>query len=180
MGNDRNWPGRLPAPPIGGAQVVLVASQFHESVTQALVSGAIQTLTRHGVPQETIRTFWVSGAFELPVAAVRIASSLKPDAIVALGCVIKGETPQYTAIGHAVAQGLTQVSVSTGIPVTFGVIVADSVAQAKARAGGRVGNRGSEAALAALAMVELLRSLPVAARAQAKKPRAQTHQVLAE
>ena len=87
-----------------------------------------------------------------------IARREKPQAVIALGCVIKGETPQYAAIGQAVADGLMQVALMTEIPVTCGVIVADSLAQAKARAGGRVGNRGAEAALAALAMVDLVQA----------------------
>lgn len=139
----------------GVGNIVLVASQFNASVTQALVDGARRTLLRHGVPASRIRTVWVPGAFELPLAALTVAKRQKPQAIVALGCVLKGETPQYTAIGQAVAEGLTHVAITTEIPVTFGVIIADSLSQAKARAGGRAGNRGSEAALAALALVEL-------------------------
>jgi 6,7-dimethyl-8-ribityllumazine synthase len=138
---------------------VLIASRFNESIAQALVQGARLTLRRHGIAPDHLRTVWVPGAFELPVAAACVAAGRRPDAIIALGCVIKGETPQYAAIGQAVAQGLGHVSVTAKIPVTFGVIVADSFAQAKARAGGRMGNRGSEAALAALAMVGVLRQL---------------------
>ena len=157
-------------------RVVLVASRFNESLTQALVEAASKTLVTHGVARAHLRTFWVPGAFELPVAAASVATRLRPDAIVALGCVIKGQTPQYAAIGHATAEGLVQVSVTTHIPVTFGVIIADSLAQAKARAGlpaprrrgekrrvrqaRQAGNRGREAALAALAMVDLLREFP--------------------
>jgi 6,7-dimethyl-8-ribityllumazine synthase len=93
------------------------------------------------------------------VAAAHVVAAQRPRAIVALGCVIKGETPQYAAIGQAVAQGLTHVSIMTGIPVTLGVVIADSAAQARARAGGHVGNRGSEAARAALEMVEFQQRL---------------------
>jgi 6,7-dimethyl-8-ribityllumazine synthase len=141
------------------AKFILLASRFNESITQALVAGARTTLERHGVPRTSIHTLWVPGAFELPGAAARVAASLRPDAIVALGCLIKGETPQYAAIGHAVAHGLTQVSVSARIPVTLGVIIAASSAQARERSGGRMGNRGSEAALAALAMADFQRQL---------------------
>jgi 6,7-dimethyl-8-ribityllumazine synthase len=149
----------------------LVASQFHASITQALVDGARGALARHGVPASQIRLVWVPGAFELPVAALTLARRERPEAIVALGCVLKGETPQYAAIGQAVANGLTQVALATETPVTFGVIIAESPAQARARAGlpaaptrrrkdaaqagGRAGNRGSEAALAALALIAL-------------------------
>ncbi|MBI4323165.1 MAG: 6,7-dimethyl-8-ribityllumazine synthase [Candidatus Omnitrophica bacterium] len=140
----------------GVGNIVLVASRFNASIMRALVAGARRTLARHGVPASRIRSVWVPGAFELPLAALTIAKRDKPQAVIALGCVIKGETPQYAAIGQAVAEGLTQVALATETPVTCGVIVADSFAQAKARAGGRVGNRGAEAALAALAMVDLL------------------------
>ena len=148
--------GRGPHRRVGN--IVLVASQFNPSITQALIDGARRTLARHGVVASRIRRVWVPGAFELPLAALTIARREKPQAVIALGCVIKGETPQYAAIGQAVADGLMQVALMTEIPVTCGVIVADSLAQAKARAGGRVGNRGAEAALAALAMIDVLQA----------------------
>ena len=135
-------------------RVVIVASRFNESVTKALAVGAVDACRRRGIAPSAIRTLWVPGAFELPVAAAQAASRLKPSAIVAVGCLIKGETSQYAAIGQAVAGGLAQVSVSTKIPVGFGVIIAESFQQAKARAGGRRGNRGAEAAEAALDMME--------------------------
>jgi 6,7-dimethyl-8-ribityllumazine synthase len=104
---------------------------------------------------------WVPGSFELPVAAARLAAaSPRPDAIIALGTLIRGETPQYDAIAHAVANGLTHVAVSTGVPVGFGVVVAETLAQARARAGGRLGNRGEEAALAALDLLHLFDRTP--------------------
>lgn len=134
----------------------MVASRFHEALTRRLVEGAVETCARRGIARGAIRTVWVPGAFELPVAAAKAAERLRPQAIVAVGCLIKGQTPQYAAIGHAVAQGLTDVSVRTKIPVGFGVIIADSVAQAKARAGGHWGNRGEEAAEAALDMTHVL------------------------
>jgi len=136
-------------------QFVIVASRFNKAMSQALVEGATQALVQYGVLREHIETVWVPGAFELPVAAQSVAEALQPHAIIALGCVIKGDTPQYAAIGHAVAEGLAQASVSTKIPITFGVIVADSVRQAQARSGVGAGNRGREAAYAALAMVDL-------------------------
>lgn len=141
------------------ARIVLVASRFNGAITKALVDGARNTLLRHGVAEAHIGTFWVSGAFELPVVASVVAESLKPDAIIALGCLIKGDTPQHQAIGGAVAQGLVQVAVTAQIPVTFGVIIAASEAQAKARAGGAVGHRGREAALAALTTIALLKGV---------------------
>lgn len=137
--------------------VVLVASQFHAGITTALVNGARRTLARYGLRALRIRTVWVPGAFELPLAALSVAKRQRPRAVIALGCLIKGQTPQYAAIGQAVAQGLTQVALKTKIPVTCGVIIAETMAQAKARAGPRsAGNRGSEAALAALAMMDIV------------------------
>ena len=141
---------------VRGKRFVLIASQFNESITRALIRGAQATLQSAGVSTRHIRLLWVPGAFELPVVAARVARTPpRPHAIIALGTLIRGQTPQYEVLAHAVAQGLSQVSVETGIPVTFGVIVATTVAQARARAGGSMGNRGKDAALAALAVLHL-------------------------
>ena len=146
---------------------VIIASAFNPAITRALVRGASDALRRHGVPARCIRLLWVPGAFELPVVAARLAASRpRPEAIIAVGAILRGETSQYEVLAHAVAQGLSQVAVSSRIPVTFGVVVASTVAQAKARArlpvghrGGQAGgstvNRGAEAALAALAVLRL-------------------------
>lgn len=142
----------------GRLRVAIVASQFNEVITDKLVEGARSALRQYGVPDSAITTWWVPGAFELPVAAAAVARR-KPDAVITVGCVLKGQTPQYAAIGQAVANALAHLSLMANIPVTFGVIVADSMAQAKARAGGRKGNRGREAALAALATIRLLAKL---------------------
>ena len=146
------------------ARVVVIAARFNESITTALVDAACRTLVGHGVAAERIEVCWVPGTFELPVAAACAAAG-RPDAIVAVGCLIKGETSQYAAIGQAVANGLAQVSVATGIPVGFGVIIADTIEQAEARAGGGAGNRGEEAALAALEMVDVVDRLTQARHA---------------
>ena len=138
-----------------GRRFVLLASQFNRPIALALVRGATDVLRRSGAVSSAIRVVWVPGAFELPVAAARaVKRHPRPDAVLALGALIRGETPQYLVIAHAVAQGLTQVAVMSGIPVMFGVIVAETAAQAKARSGGAKGNRGEEAALAALAMLK--------------------------
>ena len=142
-----------------GLRAVVLASRFNEAITKALVVGALAALKAHGVPRERVRLVWVPGAFELPLAAAQAAKRLRPELMVAVGCVIKGQTPQYTALGHAVTEGLCEVSVRAGVPIGLGVIIAESVAQATARAGGARGNRGEEAALAALAMVRVLNSL---------------------
>ncbi len=143
-----------------GQRFVIIASQFHAPIARALVRGAVDVLRRAGASASRIRLLWVPGAFELPVVAARVARSRpRPHAIIALGTLIRGQTPQYEVLAHAVAQGLMQVSVTRGIPVPFGVVVATTVAQAKARAGGSFGNRGSEAALAALAVLRLFERL---------------------
>lgn len=153
----------------GRLRVAIVASTFNKAITGRLVQGARDALQRHGVRAADIATWWVPGAFELPVAAVS-AAQRKPDAVIAVGCVLKGQTPQYLAIGEAVANALAQVSIMTKIPVTFGVLVANSMAQARARAclprhpsgrrqaDGRC-NRGREAALAALATIGVLANI---------------------
>ncbi len=142
------------------ARVTIIASLFNESLSRALVRGAQDVLCRAKVPAAGIRVLWVPGAFELPVVAARVARSRRrPDAVIAVGALIRGQTPQYEVLANAVAQGLTQVAVGAAIPVTFGVIVAKSAAQAKARAGGAMGNRGAEAAMAALAVLRLFEEL---------------------
>ena len=139
-----------------GKHFVLIASQFHPAIARALVRGASNTLIRAGASPSRIRLLWAPGAFELPVVAARVAGRRpRPHAIIALGSLIRGGTPQYEVLAHAAAEGLSQVAVETGIPVTFGVIVAKTPAQARSRAGGAMGNRGAEAAEAALAVLRL-------------------------
>jgi 6,7-dimethyl-8-ribityllumazine synthase len=147
---------RTPADRAGrGRRFVILASQFHQPLSRALIASAVRALRRHGAAERAIRILWVPGAFELPVVAARVARARpRPDAIIALGALIKGETPQYQVLAHAVASGLTDLSVRTGVPVTFGVVVANTMAQARARQ-----TRGEEAALAALAVLKLLRAL---------------------
>ena len=150
---------RLPRQTGRDKRFVILASEFHAAITRALLQGATDTLRKHGAAPARIRVLWVPGAFELPVVAARIAQGRpRPHAIIALGVLIRGETPQYEVLAHAVAQGLTQVSVERAIPVTFGVVVAETLAQAKARAG-LVGNRGVEAALAALGVLNVFEKL---------------------
>jgi 6,7-dimethyl-8-ribityllumazine synthase len=124
------------------------------------VRGAPAALRRRGVPPAAIRVHWVPGAFELPAAAARaVRQRPRPRAVIALGVLLRGETPQYTVIAQGVAQGLQQVAVQAVLPVTFGVIVAETMAQARARAGGARGNRGEEAAQAALDLLTLFEAL---------------------
>ena len=154
---------------VRGKQVTILVAEFHPALSRGLVSAATEVLRSSGVAASAIRLVRVPGAFELPVVAAKIASGKRaPDAVVALGVLIRGQTPQYEVLAHAVADGLSQVSVQTGVPVAFGVIVADTVAQAKARAvwparrGRRrpaVENRGAEAARAAVAVLRLFESI---------------------
>ena len=135
-------------------RVVLVVSQFHPAIARSLVRAASDVLRRGGV--SSIELCSVPGAFELPVVAARCARTTpRPQAIVALGALIQGDTPQYAVLAHAVAHGLTSVALTSGVPVTFGLIVATTLAQARARAGGSMGNRGAEAARAALDVMRL-------------------------
>ena len=147
-----------------GKRFVIIASRFHPVLARSLIRGATSVLRRSGTSSSSIRLLWAPGAFELPVVAARVARQHpRPDAIIALGALIRGDTPQHDILARAAANGLTHVAVTAGIPVTFGVIVADTLAQARARAGGSEGNRGEEAARAALELIRLFDALPEAA-----------------
>ncbi len=144
----------------GAFHFAIIASAFNRPLTLSLVDGARRFLERHGATAAQISVLWAPGAFELPVVAARVAGRPNhPDAIIALGVLIRGQTSQYAVIAQAVAQGLTEVSVRTGVPVSFGVIVAETLEQARARAGGKAGNRGEEAAEAAVAVLSTLRAI---------------------
>lgn len=140
---------------VAGLHVAIVASRYHPEVVDALVVGALDTLANHGV--EAISIDRVPGAFELPLAALARATSETVDAVIALGCVIQGETPHFSFVCAESARGLMDVMLETGVPVSFGVLTTGSMEQALARAGGAVGNKGAEAALSALEMASMLR-----------------------
>lgn len=137
----------------------IVVSRFNDLVTSRLLDGAMGTLQRHGVATESISVVWVSGAFELPVVTEKLARSQKHVAILALGAVIQGETDHHEYINHAVATGLMTVSQKSEIPVLFGVLTCRTMEQALDRSGGKAGNKGSEAALAALETVSVLKQI---------------------
>jgi len=140
--------------------VTIIASAFYPTLSRALIQGAAEVLRRAGIPLARIQILWVPGAFELPVLAARaLRQRPRPDAVITLGALIRGETPQYEVIAQAVARSLAQLSVDTGVPVAFGLIVATSLSQAKARAGGTHSNRGAEAARAALETLRILETL---------------------
>ena len=144
-----------------GARVGIVAARFNDGVVSRLLEGALETLSRYGFDREEILVVRVPGAFELPLAARWIAGRGDRDAVIALGAVIRGDTPHFDYVCAEAARGVQAASVETGIPVIFGVLTCDDPAQADARAGGEHGNKGSEAALAALEMVSLQRRLGV-------------------
>jgi len=141
------------------ARLAIVAARFNEELAGRLLAGALQTLERHGVAQERVTVVRVPGAFEIPLAAQRLAASGRYEAIIAIGAIVRGETPHFEYVAGECARGIAQVGLAQNLPVAFGVVTADDAAQAEARAGGAQGNRGHEAALAALEMVSLLRRL---------------------
>lgn len=141
-------------------RVAVVASRFNETIGRRLLDGALDCLRRHGVREDEISVAWVPGAYELPLAARRFAASGEIDAVVCVGAVIRGETPHFDFVAQSAARGISDVVGDTGVPVTFGVLTTDDSAQAAERAGGKMGNKGFEAALAALEMANLVAELP--------------------
>ena len=141
------------------AQFCLIASRFNTFIVEHLVNGAVDTLMRHGVDESEIALIWVPGAYEMPLIAERIAKKRNVDAIIALGCVIRGATPHFEYIAGECSKGLAQVSQNHGLPIAFGVLTTDTIEQAIERAGSKAGNKGSDAAMTALEMVSLIRAL---------------------
>jgi 6,7-dimethyl-8-ribityllumazine synthase len=142
-----------------GLKVALVASRFNDVVTARLVEGALDGLVRHGADPKNLVLYKVPGAFELPQLAAKLAAHGKYDAVVALGCLIRGETPHFDLLAAEAAKGLAHVALGSGVPVVFGVLTCDTMEQAIDRAGGKAGNKGWDAALAAIEMVSLFRRL---------------------
>ena len=143
------------APRGQGRRCAVVVSRFNETITQRLLEGALDALVRHGVTFADVDVFWVPGAWELPAAARRVAASERYDALVALGAVIRGDTPHFDYVAGEASRGLSLASADFDIPIAFGVLTCDTLAQAEARAGGEHGNKGWDAALAALEMADL-------------------------
>ncbi len=141
-------------------RIAVVAARFNEVVTARLVEGAVAGLVKHGVDEGSIDVAWVPGAFEIPLVADRFARSGRYDAVVCLGAVIRGETAHFELVANEAARGIAVVMRETGVPVIFEVLATDDLAQAEARAGGAHGNKGWEAAEAALEMAWLLDRLP--------------------
>ncbi|HPT68909.1 MAG TPA: 6,7-dimethyl-8-ribityllumazine synthase [Syntrophomonas sp.] len=136
----------------------IVVSRFNEFITNKLLSGCMDTLIRHGVDQEDIDIAWVPGAFEMPLAAQKMAAR-DYDAVICLGAVIRGATPHFEYVSAEVTKGIAQVGLNTGKPVIYGVITADTIEQAIERAGTKAGNKGADAAITAIEMVDLLKNM---------------------
>ena len=145
-----------------GARFALVAGRFNHFVVDRLLEGALDALRRHGADPDLITIVRVPGAWEIPTVVARLAQARRADAIVALGAVIRGSTPHFDYVAAEVTKGIASISMQTGIPVTFGVLTTDSIEQAIERAGTKSGNKGWDAAVAAVEMVSLGRALDVA------------------
>ena len=143
-----------------GVRVAIACGRFNDLITERLLSGARDGLLRHGVDEASITEAWVPGAFELPLAASRLAASGEYDAVICLGAVIRGATGHYEHVAGQCASGIARVALDTGVPVVFGVLTTDTIEQALERAGTKAGNKGYEAAETALEMADLLRQLP--------------------
>jgi len=135
----------------------ILVSRFNEFITSKLLSGAIDELTRHGVHENNITIVWSPGAFEIPVLAKKVAESGAYDAIIALGAVIRGSTPHFDYVSSEISKGVATVSLNTGVPVIFGVLTTENIEQAIERAGTKAGNKGSDAAKAAIEMANLVK-----------------------
>ena len=138
---------------------VVVVSRFNEMISSRLLEGALDCLKRHGAEEENVDVAWTPGAFEIPVVARKLALSRRYHAVIALGAVIRGETPHFDYVAAEVSKGIARVSLESEIPVSMGIITADTVEQAIDRAGAKAGNKGWQAALSAIEMVNLLKAL---------------------
>jgi len=141
---------------VSGRRFAIAAASFNEMVVGKLVEGALACFRAHGVGEDAIELAWVPGAFELPLLARRFAESGRYDAVVCLGAIVRGETPHFDVIAREAARGIQDAALATGVPVTLGVLTTDTVAQALERAGGSNGNKGWDAALAAIHMAAVL------------------------
>ncbi|MHB8911899.1 MAG: 6,7-dimethyl-8-ribityllumazine synthase [Lysobacter sp.] len=143
-----------------GARFAIIASRWNPRITDTLVAGARKTFADHGVAEDAVDVFRVPGAWEIPLAAARVAAAGRHAGVVALGCVVRGDTRHYEQIADGCAQGLMRVALDYGIPVANGVLAVEMHEDAQARAGGSHGNKGEEAALVAIEMAHLLQQLP--------------------
>ena len=140
-------------------KVGIVAARFNEFITSKLLSGAVDTLKRHDIAEDDIDIAWVPGAFEIPLIASKMAESGRYDTVICLGAVIRGATSHYDYVCNEVSKGIAHVSLSSGIPVMFGVVTTENIEQAIERAGTKAGNKGSDCAEAAIEMVNLIHEI---------------------
>lgn len=140
-------------------KIGIVVARFNEFITSKLLSGAIDILRRHETNEDDIDVAWVPGAFEIPVVAKKLAQTGKYDAVICLGAVIRGSTTHYDYVCNEVSKGVAQVGMSTGVPTIFGVVTTENIEQAVERAGTKAGNKGSDAAMAAMEMASLLKKI---------------------
>lgn len=152
----RYFEGKLDAK---GQKIGIVVSRFNSFITERLLEGAVDALVRHGADEQDIHIARVPGAFEIPLAAKKMAASGAYDAIIALGAVIRGSTPHFDYVSSEVTKGVAAVSLESGVPISFGVLTTDSIEQAVERAGTKAGNKGFEAAVTVIETVNLLRSI---------------------
>ena len=149
---------------VNGGRYALACSRFNDLIVERLVHGAIDALTRHGVTTDAIDTIWAPGAWELPLVAQHLARSGSYNAVICLGAVIRGSTAHFEHVAGQCAAGIQRVALETGLPVTFGVLTTDTIEQAIERAGTKAGNKGAEAAIAAIETVNVLRQLKLTAK----------------
>ncbi|MEM8487397.1 MAG: 6,7-dimethyl-8-ribityllumazine synthase [Bacteroidota bacterium] len=142
----------------GDARFAIVVSRFNEFITQKLLEGALDALTRHGANMDAVTVAWCPGAFEAPLVVKKMAESGKYDAVICLGAVIRGATTHYDFVAGQAASGIMAATLDTGVPVMFGVITTETIEQAIERAGTKAGNKGAEAAIAAIEMVNVLKA----------------------
>ncbi len=143
----------------GDARFAIVVSRFNELITEPLLNGALDTLKRHGADLDQVTVAWCPGAYELPLVAKRLAATGQYDAVICLGAVIRGATYHFELVAGGAGSGITSAALDTGVPIIFGVITTDTIEQALERAGTKAGNKGSDAALAAIETVNLLRQI---------------------
>ncbi len=140
-------------------KIAIVVSRFNSFLTERLLEGAIDGLTRHGIGEKNITVVRIPGAFEIPLVCKKIALNKKPDAVIALGAVIRGETPHFDFVASEVSKGLANISLDTGVPAIFGVLTTDTIEQAEVRVGAKGSNKGFEAAMTAIELIDVLEKI---------------------
>ena len=142
-----------------GLRFAIVASRFNEFITSKLLEGALDMLRRHGAPENAVDVVWVPGAFEIPLAAKKLADCGRYDAVICVGAVIRGATSHYDYVCSEVSKGVAQAALSTGVPVIFSIVTTENIEQAVERAGTKAGNKGADGAMAAMEMANLLKKI---------------------